>query len=107
MGAKIVERRVAAQDGELRHNAMEANEITVRAAGRHSGKLIVRKVPDVNVNNKRVVHDKSRFQGSALRVVILYFLPTTRMLHVGRSKTCIYLLSFCLNKRFVLSFGAV
>ena len=103
---KIVERLIAAQDGELHHHAMEANEIAVCATGRHSGKLVVRKVPDVNVNNKRVVHDKSRGR-SALRVVILYFLPTTRMLHVGRSKTCIYLLSFCLNKRFVLSFGAV
>ena len=103
---KIVERLIAAQDGELHHHAMEANEIAVCATGRHSGKLVVLKVPDVNVNNKRVVHDKSRGR-SALRVVILYFLPTTRMLHVGRSKTCIYLSSFCLNKRFVLSFGAV
>ena len=76
------------------------------ATGRHSGKLVERKVPDVNVNNKRVVRDKSRGR-RAFRVVILYFLPTTRMLYVGRSKTCIYLLSICLKKRFVLSFGAV
>ena len=43
---------LAAQDGELDHNAMQTCEIRVRAAGRHSGKLVMQNVPDVNVNKK-------------------------------------------------------